>query len=231
MNTIQTRRHQCQLFVGDFTLKLGQLPAQMCNELEPFSIVRIRNVDGCKPRVLPNARMHFGDAFRNKHNDIVLLEQPRACDPALKGNEIRPVIAGHIANVARGNDRVEKVDDDRDLFSVEQKVLNQRKRAGRILWELAKRIAIHQWIGHAKQSSELAFSFLRSKLDTLASIVGEELFGPDQLTLKVIEQAYVFGARPNQIVDVVVKKEVARFTGVVLAGHPRSPGRKLIDFV
>jgi len=57
------------------------------------------------------------------------------------------------------------------------------------------------------------------------------MFGPDQLALKIVEQADVLRAGTHQVVDVVVEKEVTGFARVVLARHARRPRGELIDLV
>src|ERR1700730_14457662 len=231
MNSIEPGCRQRKLLIRHFTLELGQLPAQMAYELEPFFVVGIRNVDRCESRVLPDARMNFGDAFGDKNDDVVLLQKPRACNPALKRHKVRAIVPRHVADVSGGDDRIEKVDDDGYLIAVEQKVFDQRKRASGVFGKLPKRVAAHQRIGYAKQCRELALRFLRAELNSFASVVGQQLLCTDEFALKIVKQADKLGARADKIVDVVVEKEVTSFAGVVLAGHPSRPRRQLIDFI
>src|SRR5215510_6354734 len=165
----------------------------MADELKPFSIVWIRYIDGSEPRVLANARMYFSDAFGYQYNYIVFLQQARTGDPALKRYQIRAIIARHVTHITRRNDRIQKVDNYRDLLAVKQKVFDQRKRPAGFFWQLAKCIAVHQRVGDSQQRRKLTLGFLRSKLNSFAAVVSEKVLGPNQLALEVIQQADVVG--------------------------------------
>ena len=68
---------------------------------------------------------------------LSFFNKPGAGDPALKGDKVRPIVARHVAHVSCRDDRVEKIDDYRNLIAVEQEVLDQRQRARRVLLEAA----------------------------------------------------------------------------------------------
>src|SRR5262245_22130000 len=204
MNSIEPRSRERQLLVGDLACELRQLAANVTDELEAFGVVGVGNVDRCEPRVLSNARMNLGDAFRDEDDDVVFLQQSRAGYPSLERYEVGPIVAGHIAHVAGWDDCIEEVDDHCDLIAVKKEVLDQGQRASRLPGKLTKRVAIHQRIGNAKQRSELTLGVRRTKLDSFAPVVREELFGADELALKIVEKAYVFRARSHEIINVVI---------------------------
>ncbi len=90
----------------------------MTYELEPLGIVGVWNIDRREPRVLSYARMNLSNALRDEDNDVVLLQQPRAGDPTLKGNQVCAIVPGHVAHIAGRDDRVQEIYDYRNLITV-----------------------------------------------------------------------------------------------------------------
>src|SRR5262249_50742345 len=68
VDSIQARSHFCELFVGHIGLELGKLSLEVRDEFEPLRVVRVRNLDRRKPRVLADARMSLGRAFSYQDN-------------------------------------------------------------------------------------------------------------------------------------------------------------------
>jgi hypothetical protein len=106
----------------------------MADEVEALCVVGVWNIDRRQPGVLPDARMNLGHALGYEDDDVVLLQQPRACDPSLERHEVSAIVARHVTHVAGRDDSVEEIDDDGNLIAVEQEVLDERQRASGVFW-------------------------------------------------------------------------------------------------
>ena len=131
----------------------------MSDEVEPLRIIGVGYLDRRQPRIVSNPRMNVCSILGDEYDDVVLLQETGAGYPTLQSDQVGSIVARHIADFAGRYYGFEEVNNDRDLISIKQEVLYERKRSGRILWKLFKRIASHQGIGDAKLSYESPFSF------------------------------------------------------------------------
>ena len=76
MHAVEARCYQGQLLVAHFGFELRQLGSKRGYEFLPFRVVRVWNLYGDQPRVLPDALVDLGDTFCNQHDNVVFLEQP-----------------------------------------------------------------------------------------------------------------------------------------------------------
>ncbi|GBC78281.1 hypothetical protein HRbin08_01768 [bacterium HR08] len=159
------------------------------------------------------------------------MEQARAGDPALEGDQRVAILAAQVSDLPGGDERLQEGDDDGDLIPVKEVAFDEREGATRLAGERPQGLATEERIGHARVREELAFGFRGTEGDPLAAVVEDDVFVAEQLSLQEREQPHVLAVGRDEIVDVVMQKEVARFARVVLSHQFAGPPREARDLV